>query len=73
MVRNDIDSYKSDQIVSNTNLERAPSCEIVYNKIIHLINQKRLHMLGPEKTKTAKFISENFMDVFLLLKELIEE
>lgn len=46
--------------------------ELIFNKVIELINRSRSYMLGPEKTATAKFITRNIIDVYLILKEIIK-
>ena len=47
--------------------------ELIFNKMIELINSSRSYMLGPEKTATAKFITKNIMDVYMTLKEIIKK
>ncbi len=46
--------------------------DLIFDKIIKLINRSRSYMLGPEKTTTARFISRHFMDVYEILKEFIK-
>ena len=46
--------------------------DLVFKKIIELINKSRSYMLGPEKTATAKFITRNIMDVYTILKDIIK-
>ncbi len=46
--------------------------ELIFNKMIGLINRSRSYMLGPEKTATAKFITKNMIDVYMTLKEIIK-
>lgn len=46
--------------------------ELIFNKMIELINSSRSYMLGPEKTATAKFITKNMIDVYMTLKEIIK-
>ena len=46
--------------------------ELIFNKLIELINRSRSYMLGPEKTAIAKFITKNIVDVYLILKEIIK-
>jgi len=47
--------------------------ELIFYKMIELINQSRSYMLGPEKTATARFVSKNSMDVYLMLKKLLKK
>ena len=47
--------------------------ELIFNKMIELINRSRSYMLGLEKTATAKFITNNIVDVYLILKEIIKK
>ncbi len=47
--------------------------ELIFNKMIELINSSRSYMLGPEKTATAKFITKNMIDVYMTLKEIIKK
>ncbi|MHA1783699.1 MAG: hypothetical protein ACTSWE_14550 [Promethearchaeota archaeon] len=42
---------------------------LIFEKIITLINKFNSSMLGPEKTTTARFISEHYTDVYEILKE----
>jgi len=46
--------------------------ELIFNKMIELMNNSRSYMLGPEKTATAKFITKNMIDVYMTLKEIIK-
>ena len=46
---------------------------LVFKKINALINKSRSYMLGPEKSATARFISKHHMDVYKILKEVIEK
>lgn len=46
--------------------------ELIFNKMIELINRSRSYMLGPEKAVTAKFITKNMIDVYMTLKEIIK-
>ncbi len=46
--------------------------ELIFNKMIELINGSGSYMLGPEKTATAKFITKNMIDVYMTLKEIIK-
>ncbi|HEY0089432.1 MAG TPA: hypothetical protein VGB37_11355 [Candidatus Lokiarchaeia archaeon] len=39
----------------------------IFDKVIDLIHDKQSYMLGPEKTKTAKFIVDNFAELFKIL------
>ena len=41
----------------------------IFDKVIDLIHDKQSCMLGPEKTKTAKFIVDNFAELFKILSE----
>ena len=41
----------------------------IFDKVIDLIHDKKNYMLGPEKTKTAKFIVDNFAELFKILSE----
>jgi len=47
--------------------------DLVFKKIIELINKSRSYMLGPEKASTARFISKHHMDVYEILKKIIKE
>ena len=47
--------------------------ELIFNKMIELINRSRSYMFGPEITATAKFITKNIMDVYMTLKEIIKK
>ena len=47
--------------------------ELVFSKMIELINKSKSYMLGPEKTATARFISKHYMDVYKILKEIIKK
>jgi hypothetical protein len=47
--------------------------DLVFEKIIELINKNKSYMLGPEKTSTARFISKHYMDVYEILKEVIKK
>jgi len=47
--------------------------ELIFYKMIELINQSRSYMLGLEKTTIARFVSTNSMDVYLMLKEVIKK
>ncbi len=51
----------------NDNFEQIKSK--IFDKIIELIHDKKIFMLGPEKTKTAKFIADNFAELFKILSE----
>ena len=46
--------------------------ELIFNKMMELINRSRSYMLGPEKTATAKFITKNILDVYKILKDIIK-
>lgn len=46
--------------------------ELIFNRIIELIESSRNYMLGPEKTATANFITKNMIDVYMTLKEIIK-
>ncbi len=47
--------------------------ELVFKKMIELINKSRSYMLGPEKAVTARFISKYYMNVYEILKEVIKK
>ncbi|MBD3212747.1 MAG: hypothetical protein GF311_09065 [Candidatus Lokiarchaeota archaeon] len=42
--------------------------QIIYKKIITLINNTYSYMLGPEKNRTATFISQNYENIYEILK-----
>ena len=44
----------------------------LYREIIKLIDNKRYYMLGPEKGLTARFIAENYKDIFQILIKNIQ-
>ena len=44
----------------------------LYREIIKLIGDKRYYMLGPEKGLTARFIAENYQDIFQILIKNIQ-
>jgi len=44
----------------------------LYREIISLINDARYYMLGPEKGITARFIAENYEDIFQILIKNIQ-
>ncbi|MBN1217039.1 MAG: hypothetical protein JXA99_16575 [Candidatus Lokiarchaeota archaeon] len=50
------------------NEEKEDFQEKIYNQIIKLINSRKSIIFGPEKSKTAKFISKNYLDVYKILK-----
>lgn len=45
--------------------------EIIFSNIIEIINQKEKFILGPEKSKVARFISQNYIDIYILLDNLL--
>ncbi|MFX1338452.1 MAG: hypothetical protein ACFFDK_07570 [Promethearchaeota archaeon] len=47
--------------------------DLVFKKMIALINKSRSYMLGPEKTSAARFISKHYRDVYKILKEIIKK
>ena len=44
----------------------------IFNKIIEIIEEKKYYLLGPEKSEIAKFIVENIMEIYNILKSNIE-
>ncbi len=63
---NDLDSI----IDSN---ELHISQEKIYTQVMKLINKKKTIIFGPEKSKTAKFIAENCMDVYNIIRKYYME
>jgi len=63
--------HKRSILYDRDNKERVN--ELIFYKMIELINRSRSYMLGPEKTATAKFISKNIIDVYVILKEIIKK
>ncbi len=47
--------------------------DLVFYKVIELINESRSYMFGPEKAVTARFISKHYIDVYKILKEIIKK
>jgi len=44
----------------------------LYREIINLIYDTRYYMLGPEKGITARFIAENYEDIFQIIIKIIQ-
>ncbi|MFX1276326.1 MAG: hypothetical protein ACFFBP_01250 [Promethearchaeota archaeon] len=44
----------------------------IFSEMIRLINNKDKFMLGPEKTKAASFIADNYLDVYKYLNNLLK-
>jgi len=65
-----IDSVK-DLILNDRDKEEKFE-ELVFYKMIELINQKRAYMFGAQKAVTARVISKHSLDVYKILKELIK-
>ena len=63
--------HKRSILYNRDNKERVN--ELIFNKMIELINGSGSYMLGPEKTATAKFITKNMIDVYMTLKEIIKK
>ena len=63
--------HKNSILYDRENKERIN--ELIFNKMIELINSSRSYMLGPEKTATAKFITTHIMDVYMILKDIIKK
>ncbi|MBD3341468.1 MAG: hypothetical protein GF353_20360 [Candidatus Lokiarchaeota archaeon] len=59
--------------IQNDKKNRKKLKEHIFDEVISLIYQKKTYMLGPEKTKTARFIATHFIDVFELLDNLINK
>ena len=49
------------------------SQERIYNQIMKLINKKKSIIFGPEKSKTAKFIAKNFIDVYNIINKYYKD
>ena len=65
LVYHDLDSTNSKRDVQIRNE--------IFSEIINLINYKRYYMLGPEKGISAKFIAENYKDIFQILLKKIQD
>ena len=63
--------YEKSILYDRDNKERAN--ELIFNKMIELINRSRSYMLGPEKASAARFISKHYMDVYRILKEIMKK
>ncbi|TFG13285.1 MAG: hypothetical protein EU535_05135 [Promethearchaeota archaeon] len=46
--------------------------ELVFYKMIELINQNSSYMFGAQKAVTARFISKHRVDVYNILKEILK-
>ena len=64
--------YQHKKLISYDRDNKERVNELIFNKIVELINSSRSYMLGPEKTATAKFIAKNSLDVYKILKEIIK-
>ena len=49
--------------------KKQDSQERIYDQIMNLINAKKSIIFGPEKSKTAKFIAKNYVDVLNILNK----
>ena len=45
----------------------------IFGEIIKLINNKKYYMLGPEKGVSARFIAENYKELFQILLKKIQD
>ncbi len=45
--------------------------QLIYDEIISLISNKNMHLLGPEKSITAKFIAENPKEIINILNDCL--
>lgn len=46
--------------------------ELVFYKIIELINQNKSYLFGAQRAVTARFISKHRVDVYNILKEILK-
>ncbi len=44
----------------------------LFSEMLRLMWNKRYYMLGPEKGKNAKFIAENYEEIFQILNKKVE-
>ena len=65
-------NYHKDFFLINREKEEILN-NLVFEKMIDLINKHRSYMLGPEKTSVARFISKHYKDVYEILKEIIKK
>ena len=65
--------YFNEKNNDHKNLERFLHIrDDLYREIINLINDTRYYMLGPEKGLVARFIAENYEDIFQILITIIQ-
>ena len=69
LVSRKVDNRNNFEITNfKKNEEKEDFQEKIYNQIMKLINSRKSIIFGPEKSKTAKFISKNYLDVYKILK-----
>ncbi|MBY9006674.1 MAG: hypothetical protein KGD63_07940 [Candidatus Lokiarchaeota archaeon] len=61
----DINNFKLDDVRKIE--DEQDSKEGIFNQIMKLINKRKSIIFGPEKSKTAKFIAENYVDVYNII------
>jgi len=63
--------YHHKRLIHNSKNKAIPDKEI-FKKIIDLMYKKNSYMLGPEKSKTARFIAQNSIDVYKIISEKLK-
>ena len=58
---------------NNNSINQKDNLNKIFHKIIEMIEGKKYYMLGPEKSKTARFIAENFMEIYNTFKSNIKK
>ena len=70
----DTKNSSEQNIKTRTNLKKQQVIieDLIFSNMIKIINQKEKFILGPEKTKIAGFISQNYFEVYLFLDSLLK-
>ena len=69
-IRNTLEQNMQTRI--NLKKEKEIIEDLIFSNMIQIINQKEKFILGPEKTKIAGFISQNYFEVYLFLDSLLK-
>ena len=70
----DIRNTSEQNIQTRINLKKEKEIieDLIFSNMIQFINKKEKFILGPEKTKIANFISQNYFEVYLFLDSLLK-